>query len=118
MAKSSDLTNYERYLSNVKLRGYANLPIPDHEESIDELIAEGDRLLEQEAKKKTIAKSSPSTKSTSNNPYLQARLKILSAMDPETRQVIESLEKEGKKESRQYQEFIREVQRLGDKLSS
>lgn len=119
--KGEELTNYEKYLANIKHRGYDHLPIPDHEESIDELIAEGDRLLEQEAQKKTTttpkAPTLP-TKASSNNPYLQARLKILSAMDPEKRQFIERLEKEGKKDTRQYQEFIQEIQKLGDKLSS
>lgn len=120
MAKmGEELTNYEKYLANVKIRGYSNLPIPDHEESIAELIAEGDRLLEQESKKKIAPKAStPLTKTSSNNPYFQARLKILSAMDPEKRQLIERLEKEGKKDTRQYQEFIQEIQKLGDKLSS
>lgn len=116
--KGEELTNYERYLANVKIRGYSNLPIPDHEESIAELIAEGDRILEREAKKNTTKASTPSTKPPVNNPYFQARLKILAAMDPEKRELIERLEKEGKKESRQYQEFIQEVQKLGDKLLS
>ncbi len=123
MAKNSsdELTNYQRYLNNVNQRGYTNLPIPDHIETIAELIAEGDRLLKQEAKAKAPKAARRSTKpkevETSNNPYRQARLTILSEMDSEKRNLIERLEKEGKTDSPQYKDFVTQIQKLGDKLS-
>lgn len=118
MGKNTDLTNYERYLNNLKIRGYDKLSPPLKEESINDLIAEGDRLLEAEAKKSTVkAKKSTSNTTTSNNPYRQARLKILSEMDKSQRTLIETLEKEGKKDSREYLEFVKNISTLGDKLS-
>lgn len=123
MAKNSsdELTNYQRYLNNVNQRGYTNLPIPDHIETIAELIEEGDQLLKQEAKAKApkTAKRSakPKEVETSNNPYRQARLTILSEMDSEKRNLIERLEKEGKTDSYQYKDFVSQIQKLGDKLS-
>lgn len=119
MAKSSNLTNYEKYLNNVKLRGYANLTIPDHEETIEELLIEGDRLLRQEGSKKSppVATVKPQPKVSSTNPYFQARQKILSEMDSEKRKLIERLEKEGNTDSYQYQDFIEQIRKLGDQLS-
>lgn len=118
MAKSSsDLSNYQRYLNNLKIRGYENLPQPNHQETIDELIAEGNRLLEEDAKK---SKTSPKVKSKtppSNNPYVRARNQILSEMDPEKRKLIERLEKEGNKDCSQYKDFIEQIRKLGDQLS-
>lgn len=120
MAKSSNLTNYEKYLNNVKLRGYANLPIPDHEETIEELLIEGDRLIRKEESQKSspTITVNPPPKASSNNPYFQARQKILSEMDSEKRKLIERLEKEGNTDSYQYQDFVEQIRKLGDQLSS
>lgn len=121
MAKKGEkLTNYEKYLANIKRRGYSNLPIPDHEETIDELIAEGNRLLEQEAQKKATTPKAPTlpTKVSSNNPYLRARKKILSEMTEEKRRLIERLEKEGKTDSYQYEDFVAQICKLGDSMSN
>jgi hypothetical protein len=120
MAKSSnDLTNYKKYLNNIKQRGYENLPIPKRQETVDELIAEGNRLLEEDAKHQSSQKTSKITKPTtsSGNPYFQARQKILSDMDPGKRKIIEQMETEGNTDSRQYQEFVEQIHKLGDKLS-
>lgn len=117
MAKSSnDLTNYKRYLNNLKHRGI-NSP-PDHEESLNEIIAEGNRLLEQEAQT-TSTKSKVSPPNTpSDNPYLRARKKILSEMTEERRKLIDRLEKEGKTDSYQYKDFVAQVHKLGDIMSN
>lgn len=114
--KGEELTNYEKYLANVKHRGYEHLPIPDHEETIDELIAEGNRLLEQEAKKTPSQAPPPTT--TSDNPYLLARKKILSEMTEEKRKLIERLEREGKTDSYQYEDFIQQIRKLGDSMTN
>lgn len=117
--KGEELTNYSKYLANVKHRGYEHLPIPDHDESIEELIAEGNRLLEQEAQKKSTSQPSvPPTTPSSDNPYLRARKKILSDMTEEKRKLIERLEKEGKTDSYQYQDFIVQVSKLGDSMTN
>lgn len=117
----NDLSNYQRYLHNLKHRGFDvnPLPIPPNEPSLDELIAEGDRLLEEEAKANLQKKKTKSSsKSKSKNPYHQAREKILSDMDPEKRKHILRLEKENKKDSYQYEDFLKEIQKLGDQLSN
>ena len=117
MAKSSsDLTNYQRYLNNLKSRGYENLQLPDHQETIDELIAEGNRLLEEDEKKNKISPRVKKSASPSSNPYVRARNQILSEMDPEKRKLIERLEKEGNKNCAQYNDFIEQIRKLGDKL--
>lgn len=117
--KGEELTNYEKYLANVKHRGYERLPIPDHEETIDELIAEGNRLLEQEAQKAAKAQAAvPPPTPSSDNPYLRARKKILSEMTEEKRKLIERLEKEGKTDSYQYEDFVAQVRKLGDSMSN
>lgn len=115
--KSEELSNYQRYLANVKHRGYANLPIPDHEESIDELIAEGERLLEKEAQMKSSPRAEVTSKPSPSNPYLLARKKLLEEMDSEKQKLIERLEREGKTDSYQYQDFVKQIMTLGDKLS-
>lgn len=117
--KGEELTNYEKYLANIKHRGYDHLPIPDHEESIDELIAEGDRLLEQEAQKAAKSQAAtPPTVASSDNPYLRARKKILSEMTEEKRKLIERLEKEKKTDSYQYKDFVDQIRKLGDSMST
>lgn len=119
MAKKGEaLTNYEKYLANVKHRGYEHLTIPDHEESIEELIAEGNRLLEKDSEKKTTsqAKIQPS-KPASGNPYILARTKILAEMTEEKRKLIERLEREGKTESYQYEDFVVQIRKLGDSMT-
>lgn len=116
--KGEELTNYEKYLANVKHRGYSHLPIPDHEESIDELIAEGNRLLEQEAQKAAKSQAAVPPEVSSDNPYLRARKKILSEMNEEKRKLIERLEKEGKTDSYQYEDFVAQVRKLGDSMTN
>lgn len=117
--KGEELTNYEKYLANVKHRGYEHIPTPDHEESIDELIAEGNRLLEQEAQKKSTTQPvTPPTTPSTDNPYLRARKKILFEMPEEKRKLIERLEKEGKTDSYQYTDFVAQVRKLGDSMTN
>lgn len=120
--KGEELTNYEKYLANIKHRGISI--IPDHEETITELIAEGDRLLAEEA---AASKPDPSDSAVptptkkiaeSSNPYLRARMTILAEMDSEKRKLIERLEKEGKTDSYQYTDFVSQIQKLGDSLTN
>lgn len=119
--KNKELTNYQRYLANVKNRGYDKLSSPKQKESIDDLIAEGDRLLEEESKAivstASVSSTPPKERATSTNPYRQARLKILSEMDPEKRSFIEQLEKAHNTDHYQYTDFVKQIQKLGDQLS-
>ena len=120
--KSEEMTNYERYLANIKQRGISSLP--NREETLTEIIAEGDRLLAKEVATPPAATtdapiSTPTKKiAESSNPYLRARLTILGEMDSEKRKLIERLEKEGKQDSYQYEDFVKQIAKLGDKLSS
>lgn len=115
--KSEELTNYEKYLNNLKHRGITNPP--DHEESIDELVAEGNRLLEQESQTKSTTQSKVSPINIpSDNPYLRARKKILSEMTEEKRKLIDRFEKEGNTDSYQYKDFVAQVRKLGDSMSN
>jgi hypothetical protein len=117
--KSEELTNYEKYLNNLKHRGYENLPIPDQEESIDKLVAEGNRLLEEESQKKPTTQSKVSSiNPPSDNPYLRARKKILSEMTEEKRSLIIRHEKEGKTDSSQYKDFVALIRKLGDNMTN
>ena len=110
-----------------------NLPKPDHEESLTELVKEGHRLLAAEEKKKNPCPPVPTapvppkkddTKrlesnlaSTSTNPYVRARIQILNKMTALARGVIEKMEKGELPKDRRYDEFAKTVMNLGDKLS-
>ena len=92
-----------------------NLPIPDHEETIAELVAAGDQLIANEvssplAPKKELDPASP-------NPYIQARLRILKDSTPDRIKLINDMEAGQRKKDHQYDAFVREIVELGDKLS-
>jgi hypothetical protein len=127
--------SYEEYLNSVKLTKMSrfNLPKPDHEESIAEAVAEGFKLLEEEEKGKSKAKASDilgydpnsdkkrlETKlaSTSDNPYIRARIQILNKMTPTARAIIEKMENGKLEKDSRYDAFVKAVEILGDQLSA
>lgn len=125
---------YQKKLDKINLSKDSryNLPQPDHQETLAELIAEGFRLLaEEEKEKKTKSpvssqdilghtpKSSLEDKlgSMSDNPYIRARCEILKKMSAIARNEIEKMEKNGNINNRLYNDFVKNVRIRGDQLA-
>jgi hypothetical protein len=116
--------NYQKYILQ---QGYNKLPIPDHEETIAELVAEGERLLalEEKAKKpevKVVAEAVDESErldsvmaSKSTNPYVQARAEVLKKLSPSLRKKIEDMEKSGDRDNTIYKDFCSKVSEYADK---
>lgn len=126
--KTNNFEPYEDKLKKVKLNdglySRKNLPISDHEETIAELIKEGQRLIEEEEKlrKQSIIIETKQLESKlgslSTNPYIRARCNILSRMSKDKLKLIEDMEKGTVPKDHRYDAFAKEVATLGDKLSS
>jgi hypothetical protein len=52
------------------------------------------------------------------NPYIRARIRVLKDIDPLRRKNIEEMERTGKTNNHQYQDFVKMVTTLGDKFSN
>lgn len=120
---NSNVPSLDKYLQSVKDRGYDNLLMPTHKETIAELVSEGNKLLELEVKnpsKKPTVKSSleNSLAATDSNPYIRARAQILKAMPAWRQQEIEEMESKGNTNNRFYEDFVKNVTDLGNQLSS
>lgn len=133
MAKKSgdSFEDYAKKVQGVKLdiNSRHNMPTPDHEESIAELVAEGERLLAEEeklkSKQKTAAPAKDESKdltnklgSMSTNPYVRARVEVLNKMPKWKRSEIEEMEKTGNINNQYYDQFCKDVRILGDTFSS
>lgn len=126
--KSNGFEPYEDKLRKVKLSdglySRKNLPIPDHEETIAELVKEGERLIAEEEKlrqRNVITETRRlETKlgTTSSNPYIRARCDIISKMSKDKAKLIEDMESGIKPKDHRYDTFVKEVAALGDKLSA
>jgi len=124
MAKNNK-DNFQEYLKKTNRH---NLPIPDHDESIQEMIDEGFKLLAQEeklAKKESPKKDPPKpiAPTPSNNPYVQARTQILAKWnaDPNFKwraTEIQEMESGKLPKTKHYDDFVKEVAILGDKISN
>lgn len=114
MAKPTNKSNFtSRY----------NLPQPDHEETLEELVAQGFKLLAaDEAAKHPPVKEKKRLETkleeTSPNPYIRARCQILAAMSTERRKVIEKMESGQLLKDYVYEDFVKEVMKQGDILSN
>jgi hypothetical protein len=121
MAKNN--VNNDKYWESVKLRGYDKLPQPTHVETIEELAAEGERLLQAEGKLPTPTPSNDSKRlqdtlaAATDNPYVRARVKILNDLPKERRERIEQMEKAKNTDNLIYDQFVKMVVKLGDQLS-
>lgn len=109
--------NLRRYKDYLKKLG--PLDNPKRQPTISELVAEGERLLKEEAlqfKSQVISKEKLETKieTLSSNPYVKARIEILNKMTPFHRREIEVMEKEGNINNRFYEEFCHNVRLLAD----
>lgn len=93
-------------------------------QSFDELIADGNKILEEEQKlqnpcQEIPIKNKPSTLDThSTNPYVKARNDILNEMTPEKRNVILKMENGQLEKDSRYENFCNDIRKLGDKLSN
>lgn len=122
--KKSNNTNSDntKLLASLAHRGIKS--IDSQEITIDQLIAEGDLLLEEEAKSKPIvpAKEIPTKQKTpisnKSNYYLQARLQLFGEMDPKKVAMIKKMELAKDTNNDVYQCFVDNVVSLGDKLSN
>lgn len=125
---------YEEYLNAVKLTPMSrfNLPTPMHEETLSELVVAGYKILEAEAKAKggippvptkpvppkdDMKRLESQMASTSDNPYIKARIQILNKMTPIARGIIEKMEKGELPKDSRYDSFAQAVANLGDKFS-
>ena len=118
MANKAD--SFDGYL--VK-RGITPLAMNAPEQTIAELCAEGDKLLEAEIEFKIKSPSPAKALETalgekSPNAYVRARSQILKEMKPWQQKEIETLESTGQTDKFAYQEFIKSVIDLGDKFST
>lgn len=123
--KKDDLDqNYAKYLNNLKTRGYEHLPSPLKVPTIDDLAAEGAKLLEEEGVK-DLPPSTPAKENlemalgkNSKNPYVRARVKVLSDMPTTRRERILKLEVEKNLDHPDYKDFVKMVRKLGDEYES
>ena len=124
--------NLARYLAHLEKIGHSNL-IPPKRQSTNmgqlamQLSAEGAALIEAEEKTKSPVVTPPVDDKTkldtalataSPNPYIRARIKVLNAMVPSRRKMIETMEKEGDINNRTYDDFVKAIAEAGDKLSA
>ncbi len=125
--KNDEIGNTElnEILKKVKLpNGRGTLPIPDHEETLTELIQEGQRLLDAEEKKKTrksakkgSVKQKKISKNFETNPYYMAKQILLAGEYKQMKLVIEQMDKGEIPKDRMYNEFVKAIAFLGDKMS-
>lgn len=133
MAKSD---KGERHLESVKARGYQNLQCTPAElaaktpeELMRVLMKEGEAIIEAELNKGKIIPLPSKTKSEpkaldnalaamSKNPYVRARIKILTDLPPARRKQIEEMEKTGNTDNHTYEQFSKMVAKLGDQFSA
>lgn len=121
MKTDNNTENLRRYQEH--LREIGSLTPPDHEQTIDELAAEGMKLLEVEANQKPHPPSSKKVLENalgamSKNPYIRARLKVLHNLPAWRKAEIERMEKTGDTQNKYYQEFVKMVTDMGDSLSA
>lgn len=131
MANKNNSNDYKKIVESVNLDPMSrhNLVIPDHEETIKELVEAGERLLIEEQKTNKVVSSKDDNKKletklalASDNPYIRAWGEVLNKWmnDPKTlreAKEIENMEKGKFPRDRYYNDFIKEVITLGDSIS-
>ena len=102
-----------------------NLVIPLREETLDELIKEGERLLLEDQKTKKISLPKDESKQldsklaiNSKNPYAKSWMEVLGKMPEGERKVIEKMAAGTLEKDSRYDRFAHTVAVEGDKLSS
>ncbi len=116
-SSSRNSENFEEYLK--KIQGSKT---PVKPQTIPEIIAEGNKIIESETVP-TTENSSEKKKTVKpvlneSNPYVKARNEILKSMPSwRSREVLE-MEKTDNKNNRYYEEFVVNVTTLGNKYSN
>lgn len=95
--------------------GRINLPMLIKPETLAELTAEGFRLLAQDEKRQK--KTKPEKTVNANNPYFLARNEIIKTFDKIKCHRIEEMEKGTRERNHQYDDFVKQIIKLGDKYS-
>jgi hypothetical protein len=113
------MTNYKEFLKTFNRN---SLKPTNMEESITKIIADGNALLESEHPKTPVADDKKKLESklsqTSTNVYIRARGEVLASLPDWKRKEIERMESEHNLDNEYYNDFVRKVAALGDKLSS
>lgn len=122
---SENLKKYQARLKELEQEGALTPPpiLPD-DELIRHLAAEGNQLLDIDAKtskKKTVSHDKAKLEAvlglTSKNPYIRARTAILLKYPADKRNAIKDMETSGNINNFRYDAFVKEVAALGDQLS-
>lgn len=121
---SENLKKYQARLKELEQEGALTpSPILSDDELIRHLAAEGNQLLDMDAKasKKNITQDKPKLEAvlglTSKNPYIRARTAILLKYPADKRNSIKDMEQTGNINNSRYDAFVKEVVILGDQLS-
>ena len=133
-APSND--DYQDKLNRVNInrltRCASNMPVPEENLTLMQMVAQatlqGMIILRAEEKEKAKAKPEPIAQkpqileiklgSMSPNPFVRARVQVLNKMDDFHRHEIEKIERGELPKSRFYDDFVKEVAALGDRLSN
>lgn len=115
--KTDNEENFKRFQARLEEMKHLNLKPLDHQPTIDELAAEGAKLLEADGMppvvKNEVKKLSAALGKSSKNPYTRAWAELI-AKHPKWRQ--EEFEK--KLDTAAYRDFCKEVKLLGDEYSN
>ena len=130
MTNKKTNNNYDEYMEKIKLPpSRRNLKMWTEDEAeitqanLNKWIKEGDALLIKEKATKYHTKDDSrklesELGTTSSNPYIRARMEILRKMSKDRLRVIEKMEDGSLPKDRRYDEFVKEVAKLGDKMTS
>ena len=123
---------FDDFINKMKQLSAQKAKATKRDQTIAEMVAEGNRLLEEEEREKNSKKKPEPPKpqpdettklestlgSISENPYIRARVQLLNKMTPEARKVIERIEKGELERNHVYDRFVHDVALLGDNLSN
>lgn len=106
----------------LNLMSRTGLTYQDKKETLQEVLLEGARLLEEEEKLKSSTKPlptppTPKPQVSPSNPYLRAKNEILSKRDDAYKKLIAKMENGELPKNRIYDDLVKEIVKLGDKLS-
>jgi hypothetical protein len=106
--------NLKKYRERLKQFSQEDLTPPSRELTIDEIAAEGEKLLAKSSTPPPVEVKRPVSK---NNPYFQARNQLLAKYPDWKQGELLKMERERNTNNRFYMEFVEEVIFLGDQLS-
>ena len=126
--------NLIKYLEQIQARGFdksnsIQKKQPNLNILMRQLANEGDALIKEEEEAKGIPKVLKDDKkeledtlaASSKNPYIRARLEVIGKLSPDARKRLEQIESSkdvNARNTRAYNDFIKIISNLGDKLSA